>query len=380
MHICFIANEFPLPNKSYGGIGTFLLTYSNLLVQEGYLVSIVGVIEGESIISKINGVNVFYKPKSTSKKISWLKNSLTISKTIKEIHEKNKIDIIEAQEAGFAFVKIPQGIRKVIRMHGGHHFFHTFENKKLNLKKALLEKISFLKTDGIIATSDFVKKQTSKFLDFSKKKNITINNPIPIKQFYPSDRDKVIRGAIVFAGTICEKKGIRQLCLALPEIRKYYPEVHLYIYGRDWFFSDGTLYKDWMLNQLSNEVKENITFKEPVPYSKLPSVYEFGEICVFPSHMEVQGLVAPEAMCMEKVVVFTKYGPGPETITDGLDGFLCDSLDVNNIATTIIKVLENRENNRIIEISAREKVLQKFSPYKILKRNIEYYNSILEAK
>jgi glycosyltransferase involved in cell wall biosynthesis len=93
--------------------------------------------------------------------------------------------------------------------------------------------------------------------------------------------------------------------------------------------------------------------------------------------MEVQGLVAPEAMCMEKVVIFTEYGPGPETIDDGINGFLCKPLEVKSISDTVIKVLKNRNQNRKIEIAAREKVLSKFSPELILDKNLKLYNSIL---
>ena len=132
-----------------------------------------------------------------------------------------------------------------------------------------------------------------------------------------------------------------------------------------------------MLGQLSDEIKSKITFRKPVSYSELPKVYEFGEICVFPSHMEVQGLVAPEAMSMEKLVIFTKYGPGPETIDDGVDGFLCEPLKVKSISDVVIKVFNNRQNNREVEIRARQKVLKKFSPTIILQKNIKFYESII---
>jgi glycosyltransferase involved in cell wall biosynthesis len=377
MHICFISSEFPLPNVSYGGIGTFLLTYSKMLVNNGHNVTIFGVTDNKEIHTVFEDVTVHYAARSKSKKIAWYKNAQLISKNIKKVHKEHKIDIIEAQEGGFAFIKIPKGIKKIIRMHGGHYFFHTFENKKINLKKALLEKISFKKTNAIIATSEFVKKQTLQFINFSSKKCVTINNPIPVDNFYPARIEKVKKGTVVFAGTICEKKGIRQLCLAIPDIVKEFPEFHLYAYGRDWFFPDGTLYKEWLLKQLSDEIKKHITFRDPVPYKDLPKVYEFGELCIFPSHMEVQGLVAPEAMCMEKVVIFTEYGPGPETIDDGINGFLCKPLEVKSISDTVIKVLKNRNQNRKIEIAAREKVLSKFSPELILDKNLKLYNSIL---
>jgi glycosyltransferase involved in cell wall biosynthesis len=377
MHICFISNEFPLPNISFGGAGTFLLTYSELLIKNGHKVSIVGVKKGDEVITKINNVSIYYARKSNIKGFSWYVNSKSISNLIHKINLTDKIDILEAQEAGFAFVDIPKGIKKIVRMHGGHYFFHTFENKKLNWKKALLERITFRKADAIIATSKFVNTQTLKFINFNNKINAIINNPIPVGQFHKADKNNVIKGSVVFAGTVCEKKGIRQLCLAVPEIAKIFPKFHLYIYGRDWFFPDGKLYKDWLLGQLSDKIKSKITFRKPVPYSKLPKVYEFGEICIFPSHMEVQGLVAPEAMSMEKLVIFTKYGPGPETIDDGVDGFLCEPLKVKSISDVVIKVFNNRQNNREVEIRARQKVLKKFSPTIILQKNIKFYKSII---
>jgi glycosyltransferase involved in cell wall biosynthesis len=377
MHICFIANEYPLPGISFGGIGTFLLSYSKILKQNGHSVTIVGVVNSKKkLFETIDGVSILYSPQSSVKGLKWYFNSKNISKNIALIHSKKPIDIIEAQEAGFAFVTIPKGIKKVIRMHGGHSFFSEFENKKINFWKYFQEKLSFKNCDAIIATSEFVKTQTSKYFNFKNKKQNTINNPILIDLFKPDYNTKTVYGSAVFAGTICEKKGIRQLCLAIPKIIKAIPEFHLFVYGRDWFFPDGTLYKKWLLEQLNDEILERITFFDPVPYNDLPNAYAKGEICVFPSHMEVQGLVAPEAMSMEKPVIFTKFGPGPETIEDGVDGWLCDTRSEDDIANTIIKVFKLRKNFDEIGKMAREKVKKKFAPQFIYSKNIDFYNSL----
>lgn len=381
MHICFIASEYPLPGVSFGGIGTFLISYSKLLVQNGHKVSIVGVIKGDKEVSTvIDGVYIHYKIQSDTKGLGWFINSNSISKTISEIHKKHPIDIVEAQEAGFAFLKIPNGIPKIIRMHGGHHFFAEFENKKINAWKAFQERLSFKKCDAVISTSEFVKKQTSNYINFENKLKATINNPILMDLFHPADTSKIIKGAVVFAGTLCEKKGIRQLCLAIPEIVKAVPEFHLYAYGRDWYFPDGRLYKDWLLDQLTDEIKQYITFRPPVKYEELPKVYEFGEICIFPSHMEVQGLVAPEAMSMQKPVIFTQYGPGPETIDHGVNGWLCEPKKVKSISDTVIKVFQSRDLFVQIGINARKKVEEKFAPDTIYQKNISFYSTVLKVK
>lgn len=379
MHICFIASEYPLPGVSFGGIGTFLISYSKILLQNGHTVSIVGIIKGnKEVIMNDNGINIFYKPKSKIKGLAWFFNSKNISKTITIIHKENPIDIIEAQEAGFAFIKSPNGIPKIIRMHGGHHFFAKFENRKINIWKAFQEKKSFAKCNAVISTSEFVRTQTSNYIDFKNKIQSTICNPILIDMFYPADTSKVIKGSAVFAGTICEKKGILQLCLAIPSIIKEIPEFHLYAYGREWYFPDGRLYKNWLLEQLTDEIKERISFRQPVKYQDLPLVYEFGEICIFPSHMEVQGLVAPEAMSMQKPVIFTSYGPGPETIDHGINGWLCEPKNPNSIADTVIKVFKSRDKFEEVGKNARKKVEQKFSPEIIYYQNINFYNRVIQ--
>lgn len=380
MHICFIASEYPLPGASFGGIGTFLVSYSKILIKNGHTVSIVGISKGhQEVITTVDGLTIFYSPHSKIRGLAWFFNSKNISKTIASIHKKNPITIIEAQEAGFAFVKIPDGIPKVIRMHGGHLFFAEFEGKKMNKWKAFQEKFSFRKSDAIISTSEFVKKQTSKHIVFGNKPQATINNPILMDMFHPADTSKVIRGAVVFAGTLCEKKGIRQLCLAIPKIIKEIPEFHLYAYGRVWYFPDGREYKEWLLEQLTEDSIERITFREPVQYEHLPEVYEFGEICIFPSHIEVQGLVAPEAMSMQKPVIFTQYGPGPETIDNGVNGWLCDPKNPESIADTVIKVFKSRDRFEEIGKNARMKVAHKFSPDIIYLKNLNFYNKILES-
>jgi glycosyltransferase involved in cell wall biosynthesis len=376
MHICFIANEFPLPGISFGGVGTFLVSYSKVLIDNGHRVSIVGVSRKE-VQTEIDGIRIYYSKHSTFNGLAWYFNSVNISKTIKSIHKKNPINIIEAQEGGFAFITTPKGVKKVIRMHGGHHFFHSFENKSIHPCKAYLERASFKKCDAVISTSEFVKTETEKHIDFSNKINATINNPILMDRFHAADVSKIEVGAFVFAGTICEKKGIRQLCFAIPQIIKQFPEFHLYAYGRDWTFPDGRSYKNWLVEQLSEEIKEHVSFMEPVPYSELPQVYEYAEVCIFPSHMEVQGLVAPEAMSMQKVVIFTEYGPGRETIDDGINGFLCQPKQIDSIAKTVIKVLKARSNHIEIGENARKKVASKFEPKLIYTKNMILYKELL---
>jgi glycosyltransferase involved in cell wall biosynthesis len=99
-------------------------------------------------------------------------------------------------------------------------------------------------------------------------------------------------------------------------------------------------------------------------------------VCVFPSHMETQGLVSLEAMLMGRPVVFTKYGPGPETIEHGKTGLLCDVYDPKDIAEKVMEYLEDIEMASRLGKNAREVVIAKYDKKMIIERNIEFYRSI----
>lgn len=380
MHICFITNEFPKIGFPHGGIGSFVKTLTAALVKQDVKVSVVGI----NYIAKeeteiVEGVEIHRLKKNKVKGLTWYLNSQSINNKIKEIHQRNPIQIIETSELGLAFINKLPDIKYVIRLHGGHHFFAESEKRKIDKWKGFQEKRSFKKSDAFIAVSHYVKSHTEKYLSYHNKPLVYISYPINTDVFKPIDADKS-EGKIVFAGTVCEKKGIRQLIQAFPLVNKEFPNASLEIYGRDWFFPDGSSYiqmlKEKELPQLG-QAANDIHFHGAIAYTDIPKAYANAAVCVFPSHMETQGLVAPEAMAMEKAVVFTKYGPGPETIEDYKTGLLCDPYNPENIAENIIWFLSNKEEKKVIEKAAREFVVKKYGLNDIINENIIFYRSLI---
>lgn len=383
MHICFLTNEFPKDGFPHGGIGTFVKTIGSALVKKGLKVSVVGinyVDQDETHI--IDGIKIYRLKKSVVKGFSWYLNSKKINSKIKAIHKKDPIHIVESSELGLAFINKLKDIKYIIRLHGGHHFFAESENRKINKWKGFQEKKSFSKADGFIAVSQYVKKHTEQYLSYHNKPIAYISNPIDTDFFKPIINTQ-LANKIVFAGTVCEKKGIRQLIQAFPYVKKEFPDAALEIYGRDWFYPDGSSYiqmlKEKELPQLGEIIKD-IHFHGAISYSNIPLAYSEAEVCVFPSHMETQGLVAPEAMAMEKPVVFTKLGPGPEAIEDFKTGLLCDPYNPKDIAEKIVWLLANKEETEIIGKNAREFVRQKYSLENNIKQNIDFFNLMIKRE
>jgi len=379
MHICFLTNEYPKEGFPHGGIGSFIKTIAEALVVKGIQVTVIGLNYVQTNESQlVNGVTVIRIKKSKIKGLAWYFNSSAIAKIISNLHKKRTIDIIEGSELSLAFLPKIKGIRYIIRLHGGHHFFAEGENRGINRWKGFQEKRSFMKADAFIAVSEYVKNHTSKYLSYNNKPIRVIFNPINSELFQPQAVSVDVNN-ITFAGTICEKKGVRQLIQAFPYIKDKFPNAVLHLYGRDWKFPDGSSYMEMLqekeLSKLGT-IASDVIFHGAVSFQEIPNAYAKAAVCVFPSHIETLGLVAPEAMAMGKAVVFTNRGPGPEIIKDNQTGLLCNPYDSNDIATKIIWLLDHTKEAISIGDKAREDVLKHFDINVISVKNNNFYNEI----
>lgn len=380
MHICFITHEYPKQGYPHGGLGSFVKTMAEALAENGEQVSVVGLNYNPLNEFAIeNGVNIHRIKRSRVKGLSWLFNSISINKKIKQIHAENSIHILESPELDLAFINKIKDVKYLIRLHGGHHFFAEGENRGINKWKGFQEKRSFANADAFIAVSDYVKMHTANYLSYHNKPIEVIFNPINLKVFCPQNILTEVTN-ITFVGSVCEKKGIRQLIQAFGIVKKEFPQMQLNVYGRDWFFPDGSSYMSLLKKEVLPTISpfdEAVIFHGAKAYVEVPIVYAKARMCVFPSHIETLGLVAPEAMAVEKPVIFTNKGPGPEIIHHGENGLLCNPLDANDIAEKMIWVLNNEENAKKMSEEGRKSVLNRFELSKLVVENLRFYKSIL---
>ncbi len=378
MNICFLTHEYPKPGLNPGGVGVFLQTFLPELVKNGLQVTVLGANNSNTYEeSNIDGVRIIRIPNPRIPGISWWWIAKGLNRKIKELHEEKAFDIVEGSELAFAFLEKPEGVKFIIRLHGGHHFFAEAENRRVHFWKGLQEKKSFEKADGFIAVSDYVYLHTGKLLSYNDKPVKKIRYGIDTLKFnFSPDTTNPNPHSLVFVGTVCEKKGVENLVLAILEVKKKYPNVQLDIYGKDWYYPNGDSYKEMIRNKIKKKLGSQVRIHPPVPHEKIPDIYRSAEICIFPSFMETQGIVAPEAMSMGKIVVFTDRGPGPETIQHGVNGFLCNPLEVSSIASAIDEAFCAFGRKKEISYAARTTVQENFGFDVIIDENISFYRLI----
>lgn len=380
MHVCFISSEYPKVGHAHGGVGTFIQILARNLVKSGIKVSVVGLnYTDDHECVEDEGVSVHRLKPKRLKPFTWYLTNKLINSEIRKIHQKERIDVVESTELGLAFIEKLPGISYVIRMNGGHHFFAESENREIDFWKGFQEKRSFKNADVVFGVSEYVVNHTLKYLDFADKRGPVIFNPANLSNFYQADPVKIVRGRLFFAGTVCEKKGIRQLIQAIPRIREQFPEAHLVIAGRDWQFPDGSSYISFLKNEvITNEIEPQVTFLGPVDNSKLPKLIEEAELCVYPSHMEAMPLAWLEVLSMGKAFLASKLGPGPEVVKDRVTGRLCDPISPTDIAQKTIEMLSDKEASLSMGLHGRKDVLKRFDINILLEQNIDFYSRLIQ--
>lgn len=379
MHICFITNEFPKKGFPHGGIGTFVATLGKALIEKNVEVSVVGLNYTEhEEIEVINQIKVYRLPSTKIKGLQWYFNSKVIAKKIEKIHKEQPINFVETSELGLAFLSKIKEIDYVIRMHGGHHFFTKAENRQTEWWKVFQERRSFNKADHIIAVSNYVAETTRSLMKLGKRPIQIIYNPIDTNKFYVCNPSKIEKQSLFFAGSIIEKKGIRQLIQSLNYLVDEFPNVHLYIAGRDANLPGTNVpYRPILEQEINEKIKKHITFLGVVPNTEIAHYIERAEVCCYPSHMEAMPLAWLEVLTMGKSFVGSITGPGPEAVIDNFTGLLANPHDPEDIANKIKQLFNNPELGIEMGKNARKRVLKEFDIKVIVQQNIDFYTSII---
>jgi glycosyltransferase involved in cell wall biosynthesis len=379
MHIVFISHEYPTPGQNNGGVGTMIKFIAEDLAKRKARISVVGTDYKNKLgFSVENGVHMYRLPPSNRGVLNFFFNAKAIDKQLLQIHKEFPISAVEVPELGLAFLNKVRGIQYVVRMNGGHHFFAFAEKRKRNWKKAWMERRSFAKADHIIAVSAYVRDKTKELMGWSYPVTI-INNPVDTQTFSKANSDLVVPGRLTFVGSIVEKKGIRQLIMAMPEIRAVVPHAHLVVVGRDVNFpGTKTPYRPYLNQFLPDGHEEFITFTGPIPHHEVASHIEKAEVCVYPSHMEALPLAWLEALGMGKPFVGGATGPGPEVVKHGETGLLADPYSPKDIAKQVISLLKNSEKAKQLGEAAYNDVQSRFAIDVLGAQNFEFYHTVTQ--
>ncbi len=378
MNIVFLCNEYP-PGP-IGGIGAMTHALAVGLARRGHSVRVAGVYAGldSDRVEVLEGVAVHRWAIERRRLVSAVEAGACVRFGVRTLAAESPIDVIDTPELGLLAVSRRASRARVIRMNGGHHFFAVTLGKRPRRVRGALERVSFWKATHFCAVSHFAAERTRELLGLGDVSIPIIPNPVDTELFRPRPEIPVVPGRIFFAGTLCEKKGIRQLVAAMPMVVARVPHAHLVAAGKDTLTGpDGTSFSSHLLSIVPAELRPKVTFLGAVAHERLPELMATSQVCAYPSHMETQGIVNVEGMAMGKPVIVGDAGPAREIVEPGVHGFVCDPRSPDDIAAKIISLLNSPELCVSMGAAARDRAVREFGLAGLLEKNEEFYRSIL---
>ncbi len=174
---------------------------------------------------------------------------------------------------------------------------------------------------------------------------------------------------LLYVGRLAKEKNLNLIFEAFEKLAQKHGDLYLLIVGGGPYESTA--------KQIASSLKSlnRIVFAGAKPRSEVTKYYSAGDIFVFPSMTETQGLVLCEAMAAGLPCVAVRAGGSTEMINEGEDGLLAEN-DVDDFAAKIELLLTDKEmHSRFSESAVRNSAL--FTPAEMTAKVLAVYKSVL---
>jgi len=148
-----------------------------------------------------------------------------------------------------------------------------------------------------------------------------------------------------------------------------------------WLIGEGQELRS--LNSLSEQlgVSKSVRFKGYKTQAELPCLYRDAEVVVVPSRNEGLPRVALEAGACGAICVATNVGGIPETILDGVTGFLVDPESPEALAQAMLRALCLPESQkRRMSAAARAHIEQQFNRATMVAHYVQIFQSLFQRQ
>lgn len=318
-------------------------------------------------------------------------NYLSASKLVNELIRKEdiKYDIVVAHDWLSAIGGMT--VKRQVGMPFAFHVHSTEKGRTLGNGSVTVSNIEAraARVADLIVTVSYAMKDELVGLGFPKEKIQVSYNGVDPDKYNPStvtsDQVKKIRAMydvkddeemILFIGRLVQVKGVDKLIMALPHILQKNPKAKLVIVG----FGD---LQEYLMNLVkATKMSDFVKFRfEFIPEEERILHYAACDVAVFPSFYEPFGIVALEAMAMERPVVVGAAGiSGMREIVvccgDEQCGYHIDPNNPSDIAWGINSALENADKKKWLGKNGRKRVLNEFTWDKIAAKTLGLYEQI----
>lgn len=401
MKILMVSDIYP-PNN--GGLGRYVQLLSKELTNRGHKVSVVTVgYPGLPEYDEQSGIRIYrlstilqnfpllYK-EPRDKKPPPIEDFM-ISRKIQQIVKKDKPDIIHSHGwITYSVLPLKKKLRvplvstlhdygficpKTTFLKGNTMCGNPFTGSCINCGKSQYgiiksaaayfgvktKKVKLNSVDKFIAGSVFVKKTYSQYAGLDNKDIVIIPNFYAIEPGHENQvTDRLPEAFILFVGTLMPDKGVDTLIEAY--LRQITGTKLVLIGARHPEYEYERTENIWILENASREL--------------LMKAYQRCEFVVLPSILlEVNSMVALEAMSHKKAVIATDRGAFPEIIEDQESGILVSPHNLTALSDALTYLLANHNIANTMGYKGYDLWQEKFSPEIIVPKIENLYESLI---
>lgn len=290
------------------------------------------------------------------------------------LYKKTKFEILNIHSPeylGIGAVIVKKMFPK-IKLVFHFHLSHT------GLVFKTIDKFCFPKGDGIIADSEFLRREIIEKYQIGENKVFTnhCGTDLEIKKEKKDDglvKKYHLSGkkVMIFMGRLISRKNPVFLIEILKKLKEKGNKVVLIVVG------DGPE-KEKMRRKIQQyKLEKDVIFPGFLKKPEKIKHYSLSDVFVFPSNNEGFVLVVLEALSASLPLVVPRDKAFPEAVKDGENGFLARPNDLNDWVSKIEKIFKDETLRITFGKKSREFAEKEFSWEKMSRRNIKIYEKIL---
>jgi glycosyltransferase involved in cell wall biosynthesis len=182
---------------------------------------------------------------------------------------------------------------------------------------------------------------------------------------------------IIFLSTLMKEKGALDLLESLPRVAERVPDLQA-VFAGEWFRQS---VKDFATEAVRRmRLESRVKFLGPVVPPFKYELLNTADVFVLPSYSEGQPFAILEAMAAGLPIVSTRVGCIPDTVVDGVNGFLLEPGDVNALTEKLTLLLTDDHLREKMSDASRERFLTRYALENFNSRLTAMFNELLRPR
>ncbi|MGC2171719.1 MAG: glycosyltransferase family 4 protein [Candidatus Sulfotelmatobacter sp.] len=166
------------------------------------------------------------------------------------------------------------------------------------------------------------------------------------------------RRTMLFLSTLMKEKGTLDVLAAIPAIAERVPDVQV-IFAGEWFRPANRSAAQETITSLG--LAAHVKFVGPVSPPFKYDLLAQADVFVLPSYNEGQPYAVLEAMAAGLPVISSSVGCIPETVIDGLNGFIVKPGNREEFAGRVVSILSNDNLRKTMGEASRRRFLEQYT-------------------